>query len=69
MLEELESIDIDRSIKQHEKLEMRENAQGLSFIDAIIVTPVDEFYEIKNKLKNETEVTIVSLEDVVNYCL
>ncbi len=38
-------------------------------VDAIIVTTVSIYWEIVELLKNKTSVPIVSLDDVISYCL
>lgn len=37
-------------------------------VDAIIVTPVQDYWNIVEALKNKTKVPILSLEDVIEYC-
>lgn len=41
----------------------------LKEVDAIIVTPVQYFYEIEMDLEKKIRTDIISLEDVVEYCL
>ena len=38
-------------------------------IDAIVVTPVQDYWVIVEQLEIKTDAAIVSLEDVVNYCV
>lgn len=38
-------------------------------IDAIVVTPVQDYWAIVSFLETKTSAAIVSLEDVVNYCI
>lgn len=37
--------------------------------DVIVVTPVQEYWSILQKLSQKTTIPILSLEDVVNYCI
>ena len=37
-------------------------------VDAIIVTPIQDFIAIEEKLEQSTDADIISLEDVVDYC-
>lgn len=37
-------------------------------VDAIIVTPVQDYWIIVEALKNKTKVPILSLQDVIEYC-
>lgn len=38
-------------------------------IDAIVVTPVQDYWAIVSFLETKTGAVIISLEDVVNYCM
>ena len=37
-------------------------------VDAIIVTPVQDFYSIEEMLESRTAADIISLEDIIDYC-
>lgn len=42
--------------------------EELERTDVIIVTPIQDFEVIERQLELRTEIDIISLEDVVNYC-
>ena len=43
--------------------------QELPQVDAVIVTPVQFFYDIEKALYGKTDADIISLEDIVEYCV
>lgn len=43
--------------------------QELPPVDAVIVTPVQFFYDIEKALCGKTDADIISLEDIVEYCV
>lgn len=43
--------------------------EELEAVDAVIVTPVQFFYEIEAELEKKIKTDIISLEDVVEYCI
>ncbi len=40
----------------------------IPFADAVCVTPVQAYAEIEEELAKRTQIPVISLEDVVNYC-
>ena len=46
----------------------RSNTTGMPQVDAIVVTPVQDYWKIVGLLENRTEAAIVSLADIVEYC-
>lgn len=38
-------------------------------IDAIVITPVQDYWEIVGLLEEKTEAVLLSLEDIVTYCV
>ena len=60
---------IDRLIREFDNLDIFQPNNKLPSVDAIIVTPVDEFEEIRNHLKLINKTEIVSLEEIISYCL
>lgn len=41
----------------------------LENVDAIIVTPIQDYYEIEKMLEEKTDIDIISLEYIVDYCI
>lgn len=41
----------------------------LDIVDAIIVTPIQFFYDIEKDLESKMSTDIISIEDVVSYCM
>lgn len=78
LYEELQSegIEVAYGIDQNAKnihingLEMRTLEEELPMVDVVIVTPI-AFYEIEKSLykKMSEETIIVSIEDIVDYCI
>lgn len=62
---------IDRNAKNIRipGLDIRTLEEALTPVDAVIVTPMD-FYEIEEKIyqKIESEIDVIFIEDIVNYC-
>jgi len=77
LFEDLKSLDInviyaiDRvaGMKHIEGLHIVGIEDELKDVDAIIVTPVQDFYAIEKVLEEKTDSEIISLEDIVNYCI
>ena len=76
LFEELKALDIN-VIYAIDKMAGEKHIEGLRTIgiedeltdvDAIIVTPVQDFYSIENILEEKIESEIISLEDIINYC-
>lgn len=44
------------------------NTTGMPQVDAIVVTPVQDYWKIVGLLENRTEAAIVTLADIVEYC-
>lgn len=63
------AIDRIASTKSIEGLKIVGADEELGLVDAIIVTPVQDFYAIEEKLEYKTDADIISLEDIVEYCL
>ncbi len=73
LLEELEVSDIkvtcvidrDHSF-QNMKVPLKHAEDELDAVDAIVVTPIFEFYSIKQELQDRTQAEIISIEDIIN---
>lgn len=63
------AIDRIADSKRIEGLKIVGADDELEDVDAIIVTPVQDFYLIEEKLEQKTDSDILSLEDIVNYCM
>lgn len=63
-------IDQNAASIQLEGLEIKTLADELPEVDAVIVTPMS-FYEIQKNIYREmgSDVDVISIEDVVEYCL
>ena len=77
LLEELEKLDI-KVVYAIDRIANSKAVEGLKIVgaedlleeaDAIIVTPVQDFYAIEQKLELRTDADIISLEDIVDYCV
>ena len=76
LFEDLKTLDInvvyaiDRmaGVKHIEGLHIIGIEDELKDVDAIIVTPVQDFYSIERILEEKTDSEIISLEDIINYC-
>jgi len=77
VFEELKSLDI-KVLFAIDRIADSKNIEGLKIIgvddkfeevDVVIVTPVQDFYQIEEKLEQKTDADIISLEDIVNYCI
>lgn len=61
MIDEMEDFIYDQEI--HYNIQ-----EKLPLVDAVIVTSVDEFEEVKNKiLKNNKFLRVISMEDITDY--
>lgn len=63
------AIDRIAGSKNIEGLKIIGAEDELKQVDAIIVTPVQDFYAIEEALEQKTDADIISLEDIVEYCL
>lgn len=62
-------IDKDATNKCSKRLRIVTPDDELEPVDAIIVTPVQAFYEIEAELEKRIHTDIISLEDLVEYCI
>ena len=58
-------IDRDHSF-QNMKVPLKHAEDELDAVDAIVVTPIFEFYSIKQELQDRTQAEIISIEDIIN---
>ncbi len=76
LFEDLRKIDIEvkyaidriADTKYIEGLKIVGIEDELKDVDVIIVTPVQDYYAIEELLEHKTDVDIVSLEDIIDYC-
>jgi hypothetical protein len=61
---------IDRMAKQKHfsKLPLYDLSTSLPEADALVVTPAQAFWEVTEDLKPITQIPLLSLEDIVEYC-
>jgi len=76
LFQELSIIGI-KVIYAIDRIANSKNIEGLKIIgledeyqevDLIVVTPIQDFYDIEEMLEVKTDADIVSLEDVIDYC-
>ena len=62
-------IDKNAANINRDDVQMYTLEQKLPQVDAVIVTPIQFFYEIERELNYKLSADIISLEDVVEYCV
>ena len=63
------AIDRNAANIQIDGLKIVTLEEELEKVDAIIVTPIQFFYEIEADLEKKSKADIISLEDIVEYCI
>ena len=60
---------IDRVLNSYKDTKIFKPDEDLPKVDAVIVTPIDEYYEIRNEFGRERGMQLISLEEIIDYCL
>ena len=64
------AIDRLANLKNRKNIKIyNSNENSLPLIDAIVVTPIQDYWTIVNLLEMKTDAAIISLKDIIDYCL
>jgi len=64
----LYAIDRIANSKKIDGLKIVSVEEELSIVDAIVITPVQDYYTIEEQLEKKTDADIISLEDIIDFC-